>query len=619
MQIERSNEIDLIQQTLAGNTSAFDRLVKMYRTTIYMLVLSYIKNPADAEDLTQRVFIQGYERLATLRDLNCFLPWLQRIARNACKNWLRRQVDLTTDFDALNDIDFVETAPSPEEIALKREIETVVREAIGALKETDRKLVEGRYIEGASYDELQAESGLSYAAIANRLKRAKQEIRRRVGKLLGGMVILPGRTLILGGIETVKLSVKTKLAAVGVAAVLGIGGGSALYHHTSESNPVSESQSATVNTPGVSETEAVIGNSSTSSSSQRDATLNNNSATKRAEGEENRSENRKAKTVTVDVENMDELSEDLEALGLSEDMIELIQALVKNHAHLGGDGKVLTAATTVVKSELTEDMLAQLPEDIRNAIKDVKKGGGVRIFKLESGQQMPEDIRQAIDELTKQRSASGESTELTEVMLAQLPAETRQALENLKNSGANTTTVQVFTNEALPEHLRQKIADAGVPKAGLSASVVIKSQTTTTNTLPGGAELTPQSTDSVLTPSDPTVESSTTTPTEPSETSPTLSDEDWAEFEKLVSDFSDEDWAEFERLLRSVVDGEPPQRATSPSLGSKRQRVIEKIGEKTPLTPSVLQELQKQQRRVPPQRDANGPPRPKNADRREER
>ena len=619
MQIERSNEIDLIQQTLAGNTSAFDRLVKMYRTTIYMLVLSYIKNPADAEDLTQRVFIQGYERLATLRDLNCFLPWLQRIARNACKNWLRRQVDLTTDFDALNDIDFAETAPSPEEIALKREIETVVREAIGALKETDRKLVEGRYIEGASYDELQAESGLSYAAIANRLKRAKQEIRRRVEKLLGGMVILPGRTLILGGIETVKLSVKTKLAAVGVAAVLGIGGGSALYHHTSESNPVSESQSATVNTPGVSETEADIGNSSTSSSSQRDATLNNNSATKRAEGEENRSENRKAKTVAVDVENMDELSEDLEALGLSEDMIELIQALVKNHAHLGGDGKVLTAATTVVKSELTEDMLAQLPEDIRNAIKDVKKGGGVRIFKLESGQQMPEDIRQAIDELTKQRSASGESTELTEVMLAQLPAETRQALENLKNSGANTTTVQVFTNEALPEHLRQKIADAGVPKAGLSASVVIKSQTTTTNTLPGGAELTPQSTDSVLTPSDPTVESSTTTPTEPSETSPTLSDEDWAEFEQLVSDFSDEDWVEFERLLRSVVDGEPPQRATSPSLDPKQRGVIEKIGEKMPITPSVLQELQKQQRRVPPQRDAKAPPRPKNADRREAR
>ena len=621
MQIEHSNENDFIRQTLAGDTSAFDRLVKMHRTTIYMLVLSYTKNPADAEDLTQQVFIRAYDRLETLRDLNRFLPWLKRIARNTCKNWLRRRSDSMTDFEAVNETDFAETAPSSEEIALKREIEAVVREAIGALQETDRKLIEGRYIEGASYEQLQVESGLSYAAIANRLKRAKQQMRRRIEKLLGGMAIVPGRTFIWGGIETVKLSVKTKLAAVGVVAVLGIGGGSALYHHTSESNPVSESQSATVNTPGVSETEAVIGNSSTRSSSQRDATLNNNSATKRAEGEENRSENRKAKTVAVDVENMDELSEDLEALGLSEDIIELIQALVKNHAHLGGDGKVLTAATTVVKSELTEDMLAQLPEDIHNAIKDVKKGGGVRVFKLESGQQMPEDIRQAIDELTKQRSASGESTELTEVMLAQLPEETRQALENLKNSGANTT-VQVFTNEALPEHLRQKIADAGVPKAGLSTSVVIKSQTTTTNTLPGGAELTPQSTDSVLTPSDPTVESSTTTPTEPSETSPTLSDEDWAEFEQLVSDFSDEDWVEFERLLRSVVDGEAPQRVSSPSLDPKRQRsqqVIEQVGEKTSLTPSVLQELRKQQRRVPPQLDAKVPPRPKNADRREAR
>ena len=65
---------------------------------------------------------------------------------------------------------------------------------------------------GRGYDELQVESGLSYAAIANRLKCAKQQMRRRIEKLLGGMAVLPGRTFIWGGIETVKLSVKTKLA-----------------------------------------------------------------------------------------------------------------------------------------------------------------------------------------------------------------------------------------------------------------------------------------------------------------------------------------------------------------------------------------------------------------------
>ena len=55
MKIESSNEINLVRQTLNGDTSAFDRLVKIHRTTIYSLVLSYIKNPADADDLTQRI------------------------------------------------------------------------------------------------------------------------------------------------------------------------------------------------------------------------------------------------------------------------------------------------------------------------------------------------------------------------------------------------------------------------------------------------------------------------------------------------------------------------------------------------------------------------------------
>ena len=261
MQIQRYNEIDLIRQTLAGNTSAFDRLVKTHRTTVYALVLSYTKNPADAEDLTQRIFIRAYEQLATLRELDRFLPWLQRITHNTCKDWLRRQSDSTTNFEAVNDADFAETAPSPEEIALKCEVEAVVREAISALQETDRKLVEGRYIEGASYEELQVESGLSYAPIANRLKRAKQQLRRRIEKLLGGVAILPGRTLIWGGIETVKLSAKTKLAIVAIVVIIGIGGG-VWYHHTFESNPI------VVNEQGISEPEAVTEDASTVESSQ---------------------------------------------------------------------------------------------------------------------------------------------------------------------------------------------------------------------------------------------------------------------------------------------------------------------------------------------------------------
>ena len=85
--------------------------------------------------------------------------------------------------------------------------------------------MEARYIEGVDYDQLQVESDLSYAAIVNRLKRAKRAVRCRIEKLLGCVVILPGRTFIFGGTKVIKLSAEVKLATVGVAAVIGIGGG----------------------------------------------------------------------------------------------------------------------------------------------------------------------------------------------------------------------------------------------------------------------------------------------------------------------------------------------------------------------------------------------------------
>ncbi len=271
MKIESSNEINLVRQTLNGDTSAFDRLVKIHRTTIYALVLSYIKNPADTEDLTQQIFIRAYERLATLRELDRFLTWLLQIAHNTCKDWLRRRSGSATRFEATNDTDFAEAAPSPEDIALKAEIEAVVQQAISTLRETDRRLMEARYIEGANYDQLQVESGLSYAAVANRLKRAKREIRCRIEKLLGCVAILPGRTFILGGIEAVKLSMKAKLAAIGVAAIIGVGGGGVLYHHTFESNPIK------VNERAISEADAVTEDSSMKIVHRADTTSDNNS------------------------------------------------------------------------------------------------------------------------------------------------------------------------------------------------------------------------------------------------------------------------------------------------------------------------------------------------------
>ena len=569
MQIEHSDEINLIRQTLNGRASAFNLLVKMHHATVYALVLSYTKNPADAEDLTQQIFIRAYERLATLRELDRFLPWLQRISHNTCKNWLRQQSGATTGFETVKDAGFAETAPSPEDIALKAEIETVVREAIGGLQETDRKLMEARYIDGASYNELQVESGLSYAAIVNRLKRAKKKVRRRIEKLLGGIAILPCRTLILGGTDTVKLSVKAKLATVGVAAVVGIGGGGVLYHHTFQSQPVMG------NNQKVSEVQTARADSPAHSVRPTDAMSDNNSPTK-AESISKIGETNRIEILTDDGVTIVHIKE-MANLERSEVIKELLQTRATN----GADDKVFAALTTVFQGKLTEEMLEKLPEAIANVNMDAY------FFAIKDDQhKLTTEIEKLPEEL-KQKIARGEFVTWIGSEL-EVPEEIRQALEREIERLTNMPTVVLKTQKPAAE-----------PKQ--------KTSNQDTQHLPASAHTLSKSTESPLSPTDsgPQVESPTV-PSEPSEGTTPLSDEEWENFEKLLSEFSDEDWAEFERLLRAATEGESPYRDKQDSLDVEQQKRNEKALEEPSIDQSVRQEM-RGRRRLPIKRDIDAP------------
>ena len=562
MGTERCNEIDLIQQTLSGDTSAFDQLVKMHRTTIYVLALSYIKNPADAEDLTQRIFIRAYERLSTLRELDCFLPWLQQIAHNTCKDWLRRRNESVVSLEAVKSSDFSETAPSAEDIVLKAEVVNIVRKAIDGLKETDRKLMEGHYIEGASYDELRAESGLSYAAIANRLKRAKREVRRRVRRLLGGVMIVPSRTLISGGFETVKLSVKAKLTAVAVTVAIGVGGGGALYHHTSQLGPVVANKQMVPEAPIPITVEGpssdswsttnygTVGNPLTNETS-----VNQTSHINRFEiAEITRDDGVKIVEAWVSSELPKKVATELE---------EHIRTLVKNQFDVGDDDAVLKAWTFTFRTQ-SEEMLENLPEEMRRVLEYLKTNGfnPTQEVTIDSGQELPEDIREAIETLIK-KSSEG------------LPAFNRTI-----EIHTATGKVGEFTQE-----LAKKISSGEFPVNFVTQRPESSVHTSSTST-----DSQPQSTVTA-----PTVES-TTIATAPSREITPLADEEWAEFERLLSmcgEFSDEEWTELERLLDTATGRTTPQQDRQTPPHAERGR-DERLLEEPPAALPEWQEIWRQ-------------------------
>ena len=544
MEIERCNEINLIQQTLAGKTSAFDQLVRMYRSTIYVLVLSYIKNPADAEDLTQRIFIRAYERLATLRELDCFLAWLQQIAHNTCKDWLRRRSELATSIDAVKDADFSETAPSAEDIVLKAEVENIVRKAIDGLKETDRKLMEAHFIEGASYDELRAGSGLSYAAIANRLKRAKREVRRRVRKLLGGVAILPGRTFILGGIETVKLSAKVKFATAALATVIGVGGGGALYHHTVQLEPI------VANNQKAPEERIAVVDSSTDISSTTYAGAAGSSSTNETSVSQTSQIDRFEITrddgvKTVEVRYMSELPD-----ALTEEIGALVHNLAENPYHVGDDSKE--------SDDMTFD--------------DIVSVGDIVIIQTESEEGL-EDFPEVINQTVTIPGMDTLDGSLD-----------NQRLEELIKKRWPSADVRVLRNEDLPEPLKQKIeriARAAIDKVNVHLHPTsIESQSQSTVPTPAAE--------------------STAVVYESSEQITPLLDEEWIDFERLLNgEFSDEEWAYLEKLLDSTTGRTTPRGNMQAPLNAERQQNIERILEDPPAIPSVGQEHWRQQRDLP--------------------
>ena len=80
-----------IERSLQGDHEAFEALVRRYQRMIYALTYRMSGSAADAEDLTQEVFIRSHQELPGFRADAKFSSWLYRIAVNHCLNWRRRR------------------------------------------------------------------------------------------------------------------------------------------------------------------------------------------------------------------------------------------------------------------------------------------------------------------------------------------------------------------------------------------------------------------------------------------------------------------------------------------------------------------------------------------------
>src|SRR5580693_8299410 len=102
-----ASDLSLVRRVQRGDKGAFDALVLKYQHKLVKLVMRYVRNPAEAEDIAQEAFIKAYRALPQFRGDSAFYTWLYRIAIYTAKNGVvsRDRSPLEYNIDSQNNDD----------------------------------------------------------------------------------------------------------------------------------------------------------------------------------------------------------------------------------------------------------------------------------------------------------------------------------------------------------------------------------------------------------------------------------------------------------------------------------------------------------------------------------
>lgn len=188
---DADNDSELVKQVQSGSKKAFDLLVLKYQHRIIKLVMRYVRDRTDAEDVAQEAFLKAYRALPNFRGDSAFYTWMYRIAINTAKNHLvaagRRpmEVDLENeDGEALDLAELQKDVATPENLLLTDEIRETVRRTVAALPEDLRVAITLREAEGMSYDEIAHAMDCPIGTVRSRIFRAREAVDEELKPLL---------------------------------------------------------------------------------------------------------------------------------------------------------------------------------------------------------------------------------------------------------------------------------------------------------------------------------------------------------------------------------------------------------------------------------------------------
>ena len=197
--MKRENDVQLIQDTLSGDDTAFNILVQKYQKSVHALVWRKIGDFHHAEEVTQDAFLQAYRKLPTLKNPSQFAGWLYVIASRLCLNWDRNKKltvqsleDLPVgEIERYSYTHYVSKQQKKKDTEHRREI---VKKLLARLPESERTVVTLYYLGEMTTKEIGKFLGVSANTIASRLRRGRKRLQEQqketlVQEILGAVPV----------------------------------------------------------------------------------------------------------------------------------------------------------------------------------------------------------------------------------------------------------------------------------------------------------------------------------------------------------------------------------------------------------------------------------------------
>jgi RNA polymerase sigma-70 factor (ECF subfamily) len=176
-----TEDLDLVAKAQKGDQHAYSMLLERYRESVYYTMLKMVKNADDADDLTIEAFGKAFNRIGQYSPNFAFSTWLFKIASNNCIDFIRKKRIKVTSMDSGistsdGSIMYVEAESQtldPSEHMMQKQKVNAMREVVSKLKPRYRELIELRYFQELSYEEIANELNLPLGTVKAQLFRAR--------------------------------------------------------------------------------------------------------------------------------------------------------------------------------------------------------------------------------------------------------------------------------------------------------------------------------------------------------------------------------------------------------------------------------------------------------------